>query len=340
MPTIFELFGYSLSNRSIEVENLRQQAYCPFMKTTCDGGGNRYLSTISLSNSPLNTYFDTSQLTSVPSGVCSLQLQPGHTPWIICPRRLLFLGKAGHPTQVRKPQNALERQLLAWGGFQPGQQVGVWPEVKVKYSEGAKSFDYAFDYILMAMTMSASQDVSLSPYQLLGNPLILEIMTASTSGGDQRKRTTIPLAFEDAILGQPHVSPGINYRQVWARMASQLIVKSQVALGWGGKTLWLIQDTLAEYISKTTALDLAQFTAQQPSEVNILSFAYPDLQFDLANPIALALADLYAGLINPHQADNQPSFQDILLSPLQPPLEYLTKLLQRNAPSLILELAS
>jgi len=45
------------------------------------------------------------------------------------------------------------------------------------------------------------------------------------------------MAFEDAVLGKPHQGPGINYRQVWARMVSQLVVKSEVGLAWGGKTI-------------------------------------------------------------------------------------------------------
>jgi hypothetical protein len=33
-------------------------------------------------------------------------------------------------------------------------------------------------------------------------------------------------------------------------MVSQLVVKSEVALGWNGKAIWVVQDTLADYISK------------------------------------------------------------------------------------------
>jgi len=56
-----------------------------------------------------------------------------------------------------------------------------------------------------------------------GHPYIIEIMTSSTSGGDQKKGTTVPMAFGDAVLGKLHNGPGINYRQVWARMVSQLM---------------------------------------------------------------------------------------------------------------------
>ncbi len=67
-----------------------------------------------------------------------------------------------------------------------------------------------------------------------GVPGIIEIMTSSTSGGNRDRRTTISMAFEDALHDREHRAPGINYRQVWARMVSQLIPKSEAALAWGG----------------------------------------------------------------------------------------------------------
>ena len=73
----------------------------------------------------------------------------------------------------------------------------------------------------------------------VGNPVIVEVMTSSTSGGNKKKRSCIPQAFEDCMLGKSHLAPSINYRQVWARMASQLIVKSQAAMAWNGKTIWV-----------------------------------------------------------------------------------------------------
>ena len=127
-----------------------------------------------------------------------------------------------------------------------------------------KGFDYTFDYIVMPMGRITQQDAATAANETwailrrrlerngytiaqrdgglyvedfpLSTPSIIEIMTSSTSGGNKRNRTTISAAFEDAMLGQDHKAPGINYRQVWARMVSQLIVKSEVSVHWGGKT--------------------------------------------------------------------------------------------------------
>ena len=76
------------------------------------------------------------------------------------------------------------------------------------------------------------------------------------------------------MLGKEHKAPGINYRQVWARMVSQLIVKSEVGLHWGGKTIWLVQDVLVNYICSSTALDIKRFLAEHTGEVNMLSFRF------------------------------------------------------------------
>ena len=82
-------------------------------------------------------------------------------------------------------------------------------------------------------------------------------MTSNTSdGGNKTERSCIPQTFEDCMLGNKHKAPCINFRQVWARIASQLIVKSQAAIAWGRKTIWVLQDILANYISSSTALDL------------------------------------------------------------------------------------
>jgi len=41
MPTIFELFGFPLHDRSEIADKTRRSAFCPFMEDRCDGGGNR-----------------------------------------------------------------------------------------------------------------------------------------------------------------------------------------------------------------------------------------------------------------------------------------------------------
>ncbi len=299
MSKIFELFGYPLSDNSHEALQNRANAQCPFMGADCDGGGNRYLSNINLENNPKLAKFFNGR-TSVPSGVCSLQLQPEESPWIVCPRRLFFLAKSS--TGQRINQRFSERLLLKHSGYQRGTRLGVWSELRVTYRNKQKSFQYTFDYVLMPLARLDQHQIeqaTKSPWSQIrrlaessgysmgrgngvdyvddfptGYPVIVEVMTSSTSGGNKEKRTTIPMAFEDAILGRPHKGPGINYRQVWARMVSQLIVKSEVGLAWGGKTIWVLQDALAHYISSSTALDMEQFLSNHTDEVNILSFSY------------------------------------------------------------------
>ena len=51
-------------------------------------------------------------------------------------------------------------------------------------------------------------------------------------------------AFKSLLLGLDYQGPGINKRQVWGRMATQLFAKSALAESWGGKTFWLVQDQL------------------------------------------------------------------------------------------------
>jgi len=91
VPTIFEVFGYPLTDRSKAAEDSRKSVHCPFMGADCDGGGNRYLSHVDTQkDTQLRSYFG--DIGMIPSGVCSIQVQAGESPWIVCPRRLLSLG--------------------------------------------------------------------------------------------------------------------------------------------------------------------------------------------------------------------------------------------------------
>ena len=247
MSKIYELFGYPVIDKSPSVQESRARAFCPFMSATCDGGGNRFQSEINLSeHAELKKFFR--EIDKVPSGICSIQLHDDTPPWIICPRRLFY-------PNINSPSN-VQKILLSKCNFPQDMQIGIWSEVKIKYkADDNRNFDYTFDYVFMPIIENIP----------VGSPVIVEIMTSSTSGGNKKFRSTIPQAFEDCILGKNHMAPGINYRQVWARPASQLLVKSQVATAWGGKTIWIIQDSLAEYISSTTALNLKNFISEQTS---------------------------------------------------------------------------
>ena len=161
-------------------------------------------------------------------------------------------------------------------------------------------------------------------------------MTSSTSGGNKKKRTQIGMAFKDALLkGDDHEGPGINYRQVWARMVSQLIVKSQVGLAWDGKTIWIVQDALADYISSSTGLDLQQFISSTPDEVNILSFGYgndPKPEED-SGIVPLCESHLYAGPVSSTKGSGKSGgFMDIITIGVPPPKDHLWKSLFLKSP--------
>ena len=361
MPKIFELFGFPTEIQTKEAIECRKMAKCPFMGGECDGGGNRYASQIDLGNNPtLKNFFDNRQY--VASGVCSIQLKDGESPWIVCPRRLLVLGR--EKAVNRANQSDTESQILKLLNYPIGTKLGVWSEVKLMIEEvsdvGEKSFHYTFDYVVVPIGKASETEIekllggtwtnwrklfekagySIARYENLdfvedfpiGSPYIIEIMASSTSGGNKLNRTTIPQSFEDAILGKPHVAPGINKRQVWARMVSQLIVKSEVAMSWGGKALWLIQDNLADYITASTALDLRKFVSQNLSEVNLLSFSYGDKQPNLGGIIELRLSNLFSGQISANAKDAKPSFSDMIRTPLLPPIKSLILRLAEKKP--------
>jgi hypothetical protein len=161
----------------------------------------------------------------------------------------------------------------------------------------------------------------------VGPPLVIEVMTSSTSGGNKAKGTTIQQAFKKAIRGEPHQAPGINYRQIWARMVSQLIVKSQIGKAWGGKTVWVLQDALANYIARTTDLNLRALVSEALREVNILTFRYPNEVPD-HGMINLEEKELYAGLIPSITSDTD--FNRLLQAAIIPPLPVMqAKLLSK-----------
>lgn len=366
MPKIFELLGYPISDNTPSVKASRQKAFCPFIGSTCDGGGNREMSELDLKNHPqLAAFFE--PLAKVPAGVCSVQLTPGDKPWIICPRRLLYMGSQASQSILR---GATQQQLIQKCSFNVPARIGVWAETQIKFKDLNSEFNYRFDYLLAPLGRSTiakiaeltgltvrraknllensgytlGYDAQIGEYAddfFSGPPVVVEVMTSSTSGGNKKNRSCIPQAFEDAILGKSETAPGINYRQVWARMASQLIVKSQAANAWGGKAIWVLQDTLADYISRSTALDLGRFLASETSEVNILAYSYPSKlsQKRPGETIDLNHSSLYAGLIKP-KGSKKPSssFQDIVLASVCPPVSVLLEALCKKRYGNILHL--
>ena len=357
-PKIFETFGYPVTDTSAEANANRKAARCPFMDADCDGGGNRHLSSINLSAHPqLRSFFG--NRTTVQSGVCSIQVRDNESPWIVCPRRLLALARVSPGTSSH--QEDVSDSLLRVLPYPSGTALGVWGEVKIIERNADSRFDYTFDYVVLPIGTQTSEELEAraeTPWPQLrrayenagytivrrggtsyvddapiGPPTIIEIMTSSTSGGNKKKRTNIPAAFEDAILGRDHVAPGINYRQVWGRMVSQLIAKSEVGLAWDGLTVWIVQDNLVNYINQSTGLNLANFLSQHTSEVNMLSFGYDGDYQIRPGVIELRNENLYAGPISGYTATDSNAaagFQDIIRAPRIPPVSLLHSVLARK----------
>ena len=363
MSKIFELYGYRLDSWNEKAAENRAKAWCPFMDAECDGGGNRHLSALDLHANPhLRKFFPKKK--RVQSGVCSLRLRDDEQPWIVCPRRLLSLRaqtQSEYQTHVRN-------QLAKCAELASGKTYRAWSEVRMKIEmtdsdQKAKSFDYTFDYIIagagrrklaeIATLIGKGPRATLSLAEANGYTLafrdgeywiddfpadpitIVEIMTSSTSGGNRKRRTQIAMAFEDAVIDPAnHNGPGINYRQIWARMVSQLIVKSQVGIEWGGKTFWLLQDVLAQYISTTTALDLSRYIAQHPHEVNILAFGYGDIDRKNTGPIInLEDSTFYAGPITENTGEGPAKgFVEIIKIGALPEKDHLWRSLFQKAP--------
>jgi len=363
MSKIFELYGYRLDCWNDAAENNLKRVWCPFMNGECDGGGNRYLSAINLkTNAKLRARIKGKD--SIQAGVCSLQIHEHEQPWIVCPRRLFSL-KNGNLSEY---QSCVRKKLSEYSELNNTKTYKVWSEVKINMEvstddDEMKTFDYTFDYVISATEREKVSDIAplllLSPEMVKktaekngytvayrdaeywvddfpADPLIIiEVMTSSTSGGDKKKRTQIAMACEDAILnGMEHNAPGINYRQVWARMVSQLIVKSQVALAWNGKTIWLVQDVLADYISKSTALVLPEYLSERLDEVNILSASYGDtIENKTAEVIELKEIQLFSGPISSSKAgDKTKGFIDIVKVGASPPKVQIWKSLLNKKP--------
>lgn len=313
MPYVKELFGHVLSASGAEGGACRA-AQCPHMAKLCDGGGNRDMVRWPAIELPLAPLFDPAVGEAgggfIPCGVCSVHLgnddRGTGADWAVCPRRLLTF-ESGLSSQTQRP---LAKRVLQLAGFRDGDQVRIWSEVTL--SDRQTNVDYRLDYVLRK-----DDDP----------PVIVEVMTASTSGGNKSKRTDMRSAFCDAVLFangiQPErgASPGVNVRQVWARMASQMIVKSEIANKWGGCAIWIVQDSLLAYIRTNTGLRLNELRSPdwQLGEVNVVSANIND-PYDL---------ELYAGPIRSN--DGEACWTDLLSAPDIPRIDRLTHRLADDA---------
>jgi len=279
VPVVYELFGERLTKSGDQKGRFRF-ARCPYMGgRQCDGGGNRDMARWPAHKQPLAPFFDASVGKKdgfIPCGICSVIADRS---WAICPRRLLaFSSDTPSPEQ-----RYLLRRVLKVAGFRKGDIVRVWPEITVVFKTRDERLNYRLDYVMK--TDNAA-------------PVIVEVMTSSTSGGNKAKRSDIQSAFCDAVLyAEGNLpdrgrSPGVNVRQVWARMASQMIVKSQIANAWGGRTIWVVQDALMDYIRSNTGLRLDDLRSPdwQTGEINVIAASMdpPDEVRLYSGPVASA----------------------------------------------------
>ena len=292
-----------------------RRAWCPFMEAICDGGGNRDMARINAADPSLGPFFDDSvgQQTDghLPCGICSVRFPAKNNVWAICPRRLLSF----QPDGVTPQHRALADRIFRLAGFEQGEEISVWSEITLReIGDDGHTFNYRLDYILRGSGRG-------SP------PIVVEVMTCSTSGGNKAKGTDIQGAFRRAVLyahtpiKNAVAAPGVNTRQVWARMASQMIAKSEAANSWGGRTIWVVQDLLVEYIRTQTALPLDDLYSPNwtAGEVNMISS-------DLSQPVAL-----YSGPIRSSKTDRK-CWLELLGIPHTPTLESITRKLSETKP--------
>ena len=368
MPTIYDLFGFPLDDRSTETEESRKARRCPFMGAACDGGGNRYQTKIKLTPAePLTSYFDPGIEEVVP-GVCSIQA--GEDLWVVCPRRLLAArsDSAGLPP-VNQALQSYERELLLSAGLPRGIDLGVWAEVSLRQKNVEDAdINYHFDYVaapLVQMTLhealakleiaseqtqevrdlaaaakkngyyAGSKNVSADTPALfpdLASPFILEVMTASTSGSDTEKGTDMRSAFRDALLHDAHVSPSINKRQVWGRMVTQLFAKTALAREWDGQTIWIIQDELLRNIELTTRLRTEAIADVPERNISLVVMHYEVLP---DGKHALSFKQSFTGDAGIDFGGNN-TFTDILLPKTAPAkLELLRAILRRKIEAVV-----
>lgn len=295
MPVVKELFGQVLDEDM--ASSACRSALCPFLGDVCDGGGNRDMARVAASSGGL---FDceVGRRTQgrLSCGICSIETPKKKEVWAICSRRLLAFSSNGVADRHRE----LASRVFALCGFLPGQEVSAWSEISLK-EEGTKG-------VIVYMLRTAEP----GPV-----PVIIDIMTCSTSGGNREKGTDAPFAgrFCSRVAKGPVRAPGVNVRQVWARMASQLIAKA--ANSWGGRAVWIVQALLADYIGTHTALPLDDLRSPDwaPDEVNMVVS-------NLNGPVAL-----YFGLVRAAGGDRKCWFE-LLGAPHVPTLESITMKLE------------
>lgn len=333
MAHIAELFGKrveEVSHTSPPKEWIT--CHCPFTDRVCDVSANRGDRAFFDVNGPAITDADREiyvlhyTALQTPLGICTVSTKRRYDssskPWIICPKRIMEL-RTSPPVILPEV-----RKLIP---IQPGKDVRCWWEFKFASNDLEEAaaigrfFEFTFDYILMEVNWSKGVDHPT----LVGPPYILEIMTSSTRGGGLSEHMADALALrpQRSLRGSVKSPYTPNYRQVFGRMASQLFAKSEAAAIWGGKTIWILQDVLLEYIQQTTAFNPEPFVGKDDGNVNIVVYklerdAQTD-QFDLKYDKTL---------MGPSRVDDPraPDFTSMLGIGYQPPLTVLRATLERT----------
>lgn len=366
MPKFYEVYGRDVYDQSEDAVAERKSAYCPFTQNTCDGGGNRHQTKIKLEKSELRDFFN-DDLKSVIPGICSIQY--GKETWVVCPRRLLgFFSKPNGIPTLNSALHDHEKEALIEAGVPQGVELGVWSEVYLQYGDDDTSINYHFDFVISPIKRNHSFLWLMNEYDIsdedeieifktaaktgkylkgrysaekeqeilpdLLAPIIIEVMTASTSGSDKEAGTDIASSFTDAIQGREHNCPGINKRQVWGRMATQLFAKSALAEEWSGKTIWLVQDQLLKNIELTTKLNLSISSEEAEGTINFLSMAYKDKLKGIDSLRFNAFSAKNAGL----DFRGNDKATDILLPKINPNKKNLLKAVLRRRLSAIISL--
>jgi hypothetical protein len=369
MPFIAELYC-KLFNHMTPVPIKRPiNVICPMSGAPCDGGGNRHQTSIKIDNFPdLKDSFANNSNKVVPA-ICSISYSTKNEPkdrWVVCPRRLF--SSSFSELDLNHCLQDHERDLLISAGLPKGRKLGVWAEIYLRDS-GADANDefvlnYHFDYVICPIEPTSISHLS-TKYEVnrldvavnakkgnyvkgrftensiinyapdLSEPVIIEVMTASTSGSDTEKGTNISSVYLNAINGISSSSPGINRRQVWGRMATQLYAKSCLSSNWGGQTLWVVQDALIEEISKATGLKINSLKSTPHNQkINFAVMKYANDHNDSRNIVFDTIHRWDAGV----QPEGSSTMIDLLLPASYPNKGTLLLSMLRRGLSGIIEL--
>jgi hypothetical protein len=227
---VAEIFGFPAWSTSDQARLARAQHLCPFQRDR--NGSWRRCS--KLSQHQMFAEFNQSD---TPFGACSVwhrgRGEKTFRPHIICPIRftqshLVF----SDAVAVLGPRGVHERLI-------------AFEEVSLSLGR--------LDYIL-----------AIQVNDHIRTQCVLEVMALSTTTTGH----IIHSMFTALEVTQPLAAYkyGINFRQVVSRMVVQMIAKAYAAQDWGMTTVWAIQDTLYDYLTRTTRLDLSDVDLATPSQ--------------------------------------------------------------------------